>query len=112
MDTLLQDLRSALQALSGHPAFTVAAAMSLGLSLQNGPAPRLPVPRAERRTVRAVHVVAPAPTRAVAPHRVVSWMDYIDFRRGSGDVLRWIGPSTLDDPPDHPDHPHTCGTGE
>ncbi len=106
MDTLLQDLRSALQALSGYPAFTVAAAMSLGLNLQNGPAQRLPAPRAERHIVRAVHVVPPA------PHRAVSWMDYIDFRRGSGDVLRWIGPSTLDDPPDHPDHPHTCGAGE
>jgi ABC-type protease/lipase transport system fused ATPase/permease subunit len=106
MDTLLQDLRSALQTLSGYPAFSVAAAMSLGLSLQNGPAQRLPAPRAERRTVRAVHVVPPA------PHRTASWMDYIDFRRGSGDVLRWIGPSTLDDPPDHPDHPHTCGAGE
>ena len=108
MDTLLQDLRSALQTLSGYPAFTVAAAMSLGLNLQNGPAQRLPAPRAERRIVRAVHAVAPT----AAPHRAVSWMDYIDFRRGSGDVLRWIGPSTLDDPPDHPDHPHTCGAGE
>jgi hypothetical protein len=106
MDTLLQDLRSALQTLSGYPAFSVAAAMSLCLSLQNGPAQRLPAPRAERRTVRAVHVVPPA------PHRTASWMDYIDFRRGSGDVLRWIGPSTLDDPPDHPDHPHTCGAAE
>lgn len=106
MDTLLQDLRSALETLSGHPAFTVAAAMSLGFSLQNGPAQRLPVPRAERRAVRAVHRVPPA------AHRAVSWMDYIDFRRGSGDVLRWIGPSTLDDSPDHPDHPHTCGAGE
>jgi len=106
MDTLLQDLRSALQTLSGYPAFTVAAAMSLGLNLQNGPAQRLPAPRAEGRTVRAVHVVPPA------PHRAASWMDYIDFRRGSGDVLRWIGPSTLDDPPDHPDHPRTCGAAE
>ena len=106
MDTLLQDLRSALETLGGHPAFTLAAAMSLGLSLQNGPGPHLPAPRVERRTVRAVRVVPPT------PHRAVSWMDYIDFRRGSGDVLRWIGPSTLDDPPDHPDHPHTCGAGE
>lgn len=106
MDTLLQDLRSALQTLGGHPAFTLAAAMSLGLSLQNGPGPRLPAPRVERRTVRAVQVVPPA------PHRTVSWMDYIDFRRGSGDVLRWIGPSTLNDQPDHPDHPSTCGAGE
>ena len=110
MDTLLQDLRSALETLGGHPAFTLAAAMSLGLSLQNGPGPRLPAPRGERHAVPATHAVAPAPT--AAPHRAVSWMDYIDFRRGSGDVLRWIGPSTLDDPPDQPNHPHTCGAGE
>ena len=108
MDTLLQDLRSALEALGGHPAFTVAAAMSLGLSLQNGPGPHLPAPRAERHSVRATHTAVPA----VAPHRTVSWMDYIDFRRGSGDVLRWIGPGTLDDPLEHPNHPHTCGAGE
>jgi len=101
MDTLLQNLRSALQTLSGHPAFTVAAAMSLGLSLQNGPARRLP----ERRTVRAARVVAPA------PHRSPSWMDYIDFRRGSGDVLRWIAPIALSDQPERPEHPHTCGGG-
>src|SRR5215467_7605592 len=87
MDTLLQNLRSALQTLSGHPAFTLAAAMSLGLSLQNGPARRLP----ERRTVRVARVVAPA------PHRSPSWMDYIDFRRGSGDVLRWIGSTDSDE---------------
>jgi hypothetical protein len=106
MDTLLQDLRSALETLSGHPAFTVAAALSLGFGLES--IPRSPAPHAERRTVPATHAVAPA----AAPHRAASWMDYIDFRRGSGDVLRWIGPSTLDDPPDHPHHPHTCGAGE
>ncbi len=99
MDTLLQDLRSALETLSGYPAFTVAAALSLGFGLES--IPRAPAPHAERRPVPATH--------AVAPHRAASWMDYIDFRRGSGDVLRWIGPSTLDDPPEHP---HTCGAGE
>ena len=106
MDTLLQDLRSALETLGGHPAFTFAAAVSLGLSLQNDPAQHLRVARGDRRTARAAHVVH-AP-----PHRTVTWMDYIDFRRGSGDVLRWIGPSTLDDPSTPPDHPHTCGAGE
>ena len=105
MDTLLQDLRSALEAIGGHPAFTVAAAVSL-LGLQNDPAQRLRVARGDRRTTPAAHVVH-AP-----PHRAVTWMDYIDFRRGSGDVLRWIGPSTLDDPPAPPDRPHTCGAGE
>lgn len=103
MDTLLQDLRSTLQTLSGYPAFTVAAAMSLGLGLQNGPPQRLPRP--DRRVVRAAHVVAP-------PHRTLSWMDYIDFRRGSGDVLRWIAPNTLTDQPAHLDHPRTCGASE
>ena len=105
MDTLLQDLRSALQTLGGHPAFTLAAAMSLGIGLQNGPAPHPPMSRPDKRVVRATPVVA-------RPHRTVSWMDYIDFRRGSGDVLRWIAPSTLTDEPAHPDHPHTCGAGE
>jgi hypothetical protein len=103
MDTLFLDLRSALQTLSGHPAFTLAAALSLGLGLES--IPRAPAPHRERHAAPAPRVVAP-------PKRSVSWMDYIDFRRGSGDVLRWIGPSTLDDPPDPPAHPHTCGAGE
>ncbi|HEY6223418.1 MAG TPA: hypothetical protein VIW26_06525 [Gemmatimonadales bacterium] len=106
MDTLFQDLRSALETLGGYPAFTLAAAMSLGLSLQNGPAQRVPAPRSEQRTVRAAHVVAPA------PHRTLSWMDYIDFRRGSGDVLRWIAPTSPLEQTAPPDHPHTCGAGE
>ena len=108
MDTLLLDLRSALQTLSGHPVFTVAAVMSLGLSLQNDPAQPLRASRADRRPVPAAHGVVRG------PHHKVSWMDYIDFRRGSGDVLRWIGPSTLDDQtaPDHRDRPHTCGASQ
>lgn len=98
MDTLLQDLRSA---------FAVAVTMSLGLTLQNGPAPRTPPRRHDPPAARATHLVPP-------PHRTLSWMDYIDFRRGSGDVLRWIGPSTLTDEstPERADHPHNCGTGE
>ena len=96
MDTLFQDLRSALQALSGYPAFTLAAAMSLGLSLRTAHLP-------PARAVRAVRIVAP-------PHRTLSWMDYIDFRRGSGDVLRWISPTSPSEQAAPPDHPHSCGT--
>ena len=104
MDTLLQDLRSALETLGGYHAFTVAA-VSLGLGLQGGPVRGGPAPR-------PVHHPAPAAAHHAPPHRNISWMDYIDFRRGSGDVLRWIGPTTLTDEPDRPARPHTCGSGE
>ena len=99
MDTLLQDLRSALQTLGEHPAFTLAAAMSLGFGLETGAVPVTPAPRHAPQAVPAAHVAA-------APKRSVSWMDYIDFRRGSGDVLRWIGSGTATDTP------HTCGADE
>lgn len=97
MDTLLQDLRSALQTLGEHPAFTLAAAMSLGFGLETVPA--TPAPRDDPKAVPAAHVAA-------APKRSASWMDYIDFRRGSGDVLRWIGSGTVTDTP------HACGADE
>jgi hypothetical protein len=100
MDTLLQDLRSALQTLGEHPAFTLAAAMSLGFGLETGAVPATPAPRHGPQAVPAAHVVA-------APKRSVSWMDYIDFRRGSGDVLRWIGSGAVTD-----DSPRTCGVDE
>jgi len=83
----------------------VAAALSLGLGVQYDPAHPVPAPRAERRAARAARVVAPA-------HRtLLTWMDYIDFRRGSGDVLRWITPTSSTDQTGHPDHPRTCGAG-
>jgi hypothetical protein len=99
MDTLFQDLRSALQTLGEHPAFTLAAAMSLGFGLETGGVPAAPAPRHDPQAVPAAHVGA-------APKRSASWMDYIDFRRGSGDVLRWIGSGTVTD------SPHTCGADE
>ena len=99
MDTLLQDLRSALQALGEHPAFTLAAAMSLGFGLERGAVPAIPAPRHDRQLVPVVRVAAPH-------RRPESWMDYIDFRRGSGDVLRWIGSTDLNA------RVHTCGNGE
>lgn len=93
-------------------AFTVATALSFGLGLQNGPPPRGPAPSHTRRATAPVPAVAPTPRHVAAPHRSVSWMDYIDFRRGSGDVLRRIVPTSLTDESSHPDHPHTCGAGE
>lgn len=99
MDTLLQNLRAALQTLGEHPAFTLAAAMSLGFGLERGAVSTIPAPRHDRQLVPIVRVVAP-------PHRQESWMDYIDFRRGSGDVLRWIGSSDLSP------RVHTCGDSE
>ena len=86
-------------------AFTVATAMTFGLGLQNGPAPHTPMSRPDKRVARTAPVVA-------RPHRTASWMDYIDFRRGSGDVLRWIAPTTMTDESGRTDHPHTCGAGE
>lgn len=99
MDTLLQDLRFALQTLGEHPAFTLAAAMSLGFGLETGAARTIPAPRHDRQIVPVARVVA-------RPRRTESWMDYIDFRRGSGDVLRRIGSSDLSP------RVHTCGDGE
>lgn len=99
MDTLLQDLRSALQALGEHPAFTLAAAITLGFGVETG-AVHTPPPHARTATA-----TVPAP---VPPRRAVSWMDYIDFRGGSGDVLRWIGTTDLTDTP----APRTCGAME
>ncbi len=95
MDTLLQDLRSALQALGEHPAVMLAAAMSLALRLETRAAPDT--------TRHRVRPVAPPPHVVASPRRTASWMDYIDFRRGSGDVLRWIDSSMLTD------EGRTCG---
>ncbi len=97
MDSWLQGLRSALHAISEHPGLALAAAMSLGFRLEVGVARDSASPHA-RQPVRAAHV---APARPV-----VSWMDYIDFRRGSGDMLRWIGSTDLTDAPHH------CGVME
>jgi predicted permease len=67
--------------------------------LRPGAVPATPAPRHDPQAVPAAHVAA-------APKRSVSWMDYIDFRRGSGDVLRWIGSGAVTDTP------HTCGVDE
>jgi len=97
MDTWLQDLRSALHTISEHPGLALAAAMSLGFRLEVGVARDTAKPQAHRQV----------PAHAAAPTRpAVSWMDYIDFRRGSGDVLRWIGSTDLTATP------HRCGVME
>lgn len=82
MDTLWQDLRSTLQTLGEHPGLTLAAVMSLSLGIEATTVQRLPDPRHDRQIVH----------QAIArPHPFSMWMDYIDFRHGSGDVLRRIG---------------------
>ena len=81
MDTLWQDLRYTLQTLGEHPGLTLAAVMSLSLGIEATAVQRVG-PRHDRQIVH--HVVT-------HPHPFSMWMDYIDFRHGSGDVLRRIG---------------------
>jgi hypothetical protein len=65
------------------PVVALTAILSLGMSGGNTPCPARPAQAARGlpSTSRA-----PSPTTPVA-----SWMDYIDFRRGSGDMLARLG---------------------
>ena len=98
MDTWLQNLRSAFHTITEHPSLALAAAMGLGFRLEVGVTRDTVMPHA-RRPLPAAH--APAPS-----HPATTWMDYIDFRRGSGDVLRWIGTS------EQTGTPRRCGAME
>lgn len=85
MDTLLQDLRFALRALAKRPDFTVAAVLTLGLGIG--------AKAGVFTVVNQIFFKPPAqvarPEELVGPrYSASSWMDYIDFRRGSGDVLQ------------------------
>lgn len=69
--------------------FALTAILSLGTGGGNPSCPARPAPPARAR---------PSTTRTAAPTPVSSWMDYVDFRRGSGDMLarleRSLAPDT------------------
>jgi hypothetical protein len=86
MDTLLQDLRSALQALEAHPGLTLAALATFGFGLDSTSArPPTPPVRAHDRPA-AAHATVPT-----AQPRWWSWMSEVEFRRGAEDVLQRLG---------------------
>jgi hypothetical protein len=85
------------------PVLALTAILSLGMS---GEQTRCPARAARQLHVAAPHpvlphVLAPAP----APDLASSWMDYIDFRRGSGDVLTRLGDRALAAALARPRHP-------
>lgn len=76
------------------PVVALTAILSLGMSGGTTPCPS--------RAAQAGHgrpATAPLPStaRASSPTPVSSWMDYIDFRRGSGDMLARLGPPLAPD---------------
>jgi hypothetical protein len=70
------------------PVFVLAAILSLGPGGGNPSCPARPAPPARAR---------PSATRTAAPTPLSSWMDYVDFRRGSGDMLARLGRSLAPD---------------
>ena len=70
------------------PLVALTAMLSLGMSGGNTPCPARP---AQAAHARAATAPLRSTTRASAPTPVTSWMDYIDFRRGSGDMLARLG---------------------
>ena len=67
---------------------SLAALLMLGMS---GQQTRCPARAARAIRPRPAAAYAPAP----APNLASSWMDYIDFRRGSGDALTNLGGPAL-----------------
>jgi hypothetical protein len=69
------------------PVIALTAILSLGMTSGTTPCPRPAL------AAHAPAATAPprSTTRAPAPTPVTSWMDYIDFRRGSGDMLARLG---------------------
>jgi hypothetical protein len=82
---------NALSHLHPHPALELAAILSLGMSggQMRCPARQARAARPQPAAPAPVHAPAPAPTLAS------SWMDYVDFRRGSGDALVNLGGPAL-----------------
>jgi hypothetical protein len=93
MVNLLHDVR--------YTGISLSALLSLGMS---GGQTRCPV-----RSARAARPqpTAPAPAHAPAPAPTLasSWMDYVDFRRGSGDALTNLGGPALAATLARPRHP-------
>ena len=96
MDTLLQDLRYALRALAKRPGFTLAAVLTLGLGIGANASVFTVVNwlffKPPAQVARPEALVAVYTSDFSGPrYSATSWMDYIDFRRGSGDVLEDLG---------------------
>lgn len=72
------------------PVLALTAILSLGMSGQQTRCPARAA-RAIRPRPAAASIQAPA----LAPNPASSWMDYIDFRRGSGDALTNLGGAAL-----------------
>ena len=70
------------------PVLALSAILSLGMSGETTPCPARP---AQAAHARAATTPPPSTTRAPSPTPVSSWMDYIDFRHGSGDMLARLG---------------------
>jgi hypothetical protein len=82
---------NALSHLHPHPALELAALLTLGMGggQTRCPARSLQAARPQPAAVAPPHAPAPSPTLAS------SWMDYVDFRRGSGDALAHLGGAAL-----------------
>ena len=93
MDTLLQDIR--------YAGISLAALLPLGMSGGQTLCPA--------RSARVVHpqpaATAPAHVPVPTPTLASSWMDYVDFRRGSGDALANLGGPALAAAAARPRHP-------
>jgi hypothetical protein len=70
-------------------AIPLAALLSLGMSGGQTRCPARPARPVRPQPAAPAHAPAPAPTLAS------SWMDYVDFRRGSGDALTNLGGPAL-----------------
>lgn len=80
------------------PVLALSAILSLGMS---GGQTRCPAQSARAASPKPAAAPAPAP----APNLASSWMDYVDFRRGSGDALTNLGGPALAAELARPRHP-------
>jgi hypothetical protein len=81
-----------------HTGIPLAALLPLGMSSGQARCPAR-VARPQPTATAPAHAPAPTPTLAS------SWMDYVDFRRGSGDALTNLGGPALAAAAARPRHP-------